>query len=62
MKKEDDIMQIVDCNIQCDDHETVMFINSIIEIGLLNIQQDKKEKFKDLKIKLNFKLSDEVDI
>lgn len=55
-------MQIVDCNIQCDDHETVMFINSIIEIGLLNIQQDKKEKFKDLKIKLNFKLSDEVDI
>lgn len=53
-------MQIAECSIRCSNRETAMFLNSIIETGLLNIEQEKKEKFKDLKIKLNFKLDDEV--
>jgi hypothetical protein len=39
-------------NIKSENYDEAMFFNSIIETGLLNIDNARKEKFRDMKINI----------
>lgn len=49
---------MITCSVECNDCEEAEFLNSIIETGLLNIDDSIKEKFKDTKISINCKWED----
>lgn len=44
-------------NVKCDSYEEAKFFDSIIEVGLLNMDNKTKEKFKDSKIKIKCEYS-----
>jgi hypothetical protein len=45
-------------NVECDNSKEAEFFNSIIETGLLNMDNSIKEKFKDTKINISYKWKD----